>query len=43
MEVGQGQVPRVRRIIEDAGGYASVRVVPDEAGIERVVIAQRAG
>lgn len=43
MEVGQGQVPAVRRLAEQVGGYALVRVVEDDAGIERVVIAQRNG
>jgi release factor glutamine methyltransferase len=43
MEVGQGQAPAVRQIAERVGGYATLGVVEDEAGIERVVIAQRLG
>ncbi len=43
MEIGQGQAPALRGIAERTGGYAPLRVVPDEAGIERVVIAERAG
>lgn len=43
MEVGEGQAPAVRRMAEQVGGYAGIRIVEDEAGIERVVIAQRNG
>jgi methylase of polypeptide subunit release factors len=41
MEIGQGQCAAVRQMAERIGGYAPLRVVKDEAGIERVVIARR--
>lgn len=41
MEIGQGQCAAVRQMAEHIGGYAPLRVVEDEAGIERVVIARR--
>lgn len=41
MEIGQGQCMAVRQMAEHIGGYAPLRVVEDEAGIERVVIATR--
>lgn len=41
MEMGAGQGPAVRQLIETVGGYESVRVLPDAAGIERVVIVER--
>ena len=41
MEIGQGQCAAVRQMAERIGGYAPLRVVEDEAGIERVVIARR--
>ncbi len=41
MEIGQGQCAVVRQMAEHIGGYAPLRVVEDEAGIERVVIARR--
>ena len=43
MELGQGQAPFVRRAAEQAGGYTGLQTVKDEAGIERVMIARRAG
>lgn len=43
MELGQGQAPFVRREAEQAGGYTGLQTVKDEAGIERVMIARRAG
>lgn len=43
MEIGQGQWAAVQQIAEHIGGYAPLRVVKDEAGIERVVIARRPG
>jgi len=43
MELGQGQAPLVRRAAEHAGGYTGLQTVKDEAGIERVMIARRAG
>jgi release factor glutamine methyltransferase len=41
MEIGQGQFPALQRMALEIGGYAPLQVVKDEAGIERVVIAQR--
>ena len=41
MEIGQGQLPAVRKLAEQAGRYEPLRVVKDEAGIDRVVILQR--
>lgn len=43
MELGQGQAPFVRQVAEQLGGYTGLQAVKDEAGIERVLIAQRAG
>ncbi|HXV69297.1 MAG TPA: peptide chain release factor N(5)-glutamine methyltransferase [Nitrospira sp.] len=43
MEIGQGQLPAVRRLAEQIGGFAPLEAVEDTAGIERVVIAQRLG
>jgi release factor glutamine methyltransferase len=43
MELGQGQAPLVRQAAEQIGGYTGIHTVKDEAGIERVMIAQRAG
>jgi release factor glutamine methyltransferase len=43
MELGAGQVPLVQKAAEQAGGYTGVQTVRDEAGIERVMIARRAG
>jgi release factor glutamine methyltransferase len=43
MEIGEGQGPALRRLAEQVGAYAPLRVLPDAAGIERVVIAQRVG
>jgi release factor glutamine methyltransferase len=42
MELGQGQAPLVRRVVEEARGYTGIHTVEDEAGIERVLIARRA-
>ncbi len=41
VEVGQGQADPVRRLIEDTGRYGAMEIRPDQAGIERVVCAQR--
>lgn len=41
MEIGMGQGPAVRRLVETIGGYESVQVLQDAAGIERVVIVER--
>jgi release factor glutamine methyltransferase len=43
MEIGQGQLPLVRQAAEQAGGYTGLQTVKDEAGIDRVIIARRAG
>lgn len=43
MEIGQGQLPLVRVAADQAGGYTGLQTVKDEAGIERVMIARRAG
>jgi release factor glutamine methyltransferase len=43
MEIGQGQAAAVRQVAEQQGGYATLRMVEDDAGIERVVIAERKG
>lgn len=43
MELGQGQTPCVRQVAEQIGGYTGLQTVKDEAGIERVMIARRAG
>lgn len=43
MEIGQGQLPLVRQAADQAGGYTGFQSVKDEAGIERVMIARRAG
>jgi release factor glutamine methyltransferase len=41
MEVGQGQAKPVRRLVEDTGRYGAVEIRPDQAGIARVVCAQK--
>lgn len=41
MEVGQGQVHPVLRLIEGTGRYGAVEIRPDQAGIDRVVCAQK--
>lgn len=43
MELGQGQAPLVRQAAEQIGGYTGIQTVKDEASIERVMIARRAG
>lgn len=42
MEIGVGQAATVRQFAEQIGGYTALRIIEDAAGIERVVIAQRA-
>jgi len=42
LEVGAGQAPLVREILERAGGYEQTATRRDLAGIERVVAARRA-
>ncbi|TAJ09465.1 MAG: peptide chain release factor N(5)-glutamine methyltransferase [Nitrospirae bacterium] len=41
LEVGQGQAGPVCRMAEESGGYESIQVRRDEAGIERVVCLQK--
>lgn len=43
MEIGAGQGRAIRRIVEQIPGYRFHRLVYDEAGLERVVIVERAG
>jgi release factor glutamine methyltransferase len=43
MEIGAGQARAMRRIVEQIPGYRFHRLVYDEAGLERVVIIERAG
>ncbi len=43
MEIGAGQARAIRRIVEQIPGYRFHRLVYDEAGLERVVIVERAG
>lgn len=43
MEIGAGQAPAMRRIIERMAEYRFHRLIYDEAGLERVVIIERAG
>lgn len=43
MEMGQGQSAELAETVESMAAYSSVDVVPDEAGIDRVLIAERAG
>lgn len=40
MEVGQGQAEAVRALIEGTGCYGAVDMLPDQAGIARVLCAQ---
>jgi len=42
MEIGVGQAATVRQFAEQIGGYTALRIIKDAAGIERVVMAQRA-
>lgn len=43
MEIGAGQVRAMRRIVDQLPGYRFHRLVYDAAGLERVVIVERAG
>src|SRR4026209_2308489 len=43
MEIGAGQAPAMRRIIERMAAYRFHRLIYDEAGLERVVIVERVG
>jgi release factor glutamine methyltransferase len=42
MEIGQGQSDDIRGMIERMPVYERLEIVLDEAGIDRIVIAQRA-
>ena len=41
LEVGPRQAPPAARRIDDTGAFARVRIVPDLAGRERMVLANR--
>lgn len=41
MEVGMGQAQAVRRIVSEAGPYGGANILPDDAGIERLVVAHK--
>jgi release factor glutamine methyltransferase len=43
LEVGQGQAGLFRSLAETQGNYYNIHVIPDEAGIDRVVAAQKHG
>ena len=43
LEVGQGQAGPLRSLAETQGNYYNIHVIPDEAGIDRVVAAQKHG
>jgi release factor glutamine methyltransferase len=43
MEIGAGQARAMRRIVDQMSGYRFHKLVYDEAGLERVVIVERAG
>ena len=43
LEIGAGQARTIRQIVEQISGYRFHRLVYDEAGLERVVIVERAG
>jgi len=43
LEIGAGQARAIRQIVEQISGYRFHRLVYDEAGLERVVIVERAG
>lgn len=42
LELGLGQSAEVEALVKKKPGYTSVDIVPDEAGIDRVLIAERA-
>ena len=42
LELGLGQSAEVEALVKKKAGYTSVDIVPDEAGIDRVLIAERA-
>jgi release factor glutamine methyltransferase len=41
LEIGAGQARTIRQIVEQLSGYKFLRLVYDEAGLERVVIVER--
>ena len=41
LELGLGQSAEVEALVKKKPGYTSVGIVPDEAGIDRVLIAER--
>jgi release factor glutamine methyltransferase len=41
MELGQGQSAHIRAKVERMCAYAGAQILPDEAGIDRIVIAER--
>ena len=41
LEIGAGQARTIRQIVEQLSGYRFLRLVYDEAGLERVVIVER--
>ena len=41
MELGQGQSPIIRAKLEGMSAYAGAQILPDEAGIDRIVIVER--
>jgi release factor glutamine methyltransferase len=43
MEIGQGQSADICAKIETMPAYTRVEIVPDDAGIDRIVIVERAG
>jgi release factor glutamine methyltransferase len=43
MEVGRGQSAEIRAKIETMPGYGRAEILPDEAGIDRIIIVTRAG
>jgi release factor glutamine methyltransferase len=43
MELGQGQGAALRDMVMSLATYASAEIVLDEAGIDRVLIVERAG
>jgi release factor glutamine methyltransferase len=43
LEIGAGQARAIRQIVEQLLGYRFHRLIYDEAGLERVVIVERAG
>lgn len=42
MELGQGQSAKIRAMVETMSAYAGAEILPDDAGIDRIVIVERA-